>query len=121
MYAYLWDRLNQLQQEIDTLRQENEAFSKKLAELEPLRIERIEYKVQELHVETLSGTLDIGMTVKGDEKSIARIIEQMKQENPALFQFGEKKGVENEDRETTNMEDNEDTSQSGDDSDHSQT
>lgn len=120
MYAYLWDRLNQLQQEIDTLRQENEAFSKKLAELEPLRIERIEYKVQELHVETLSGTLDIGMTVKGDEKSIARIIEQMKQDNPTLFQFGEKKGVEKEAPETADIEDDEEGPQSGDHSDHSQ-
>ena len=77
MYAYLWNRLNRLEREIAFLRKENEALKKKLASLQPVTIERIEYKIQELSIKTLSGTLNVGLTATGDDKSVARIIEQL--------------------------------------------
>jgi Spore germination protein GerPC len=77
VYAYLWDRLNRLEQEIASLRKENEALKKKLASIQPVTIERIEYKIQELSIKTLSGTLNVGLTATGDDKSVARIIEQI--------------------------------------------
>ncbi|WP_169713744.1 spore germination protein GerPC [Paludifilum halophilum] len=89
MYAYLWDRLNRLEQDLQSLRQENEELRKKLATIQPLRIERIEYKVQELQVETLSGTLDIGLSVKGDDQSIDRLVEKIKDGQNTHFQLGD--------------------------------
>lgn len=76
MYATLWERLHHLEREIAILRRENEALKKKLASLQPITIERIEYKIQELSIETLSGTLNVGLAATGDDKSFARILEK---------------------------------------------
>ncbi|MDN4595033.1 spore germination protein GerPC [Polycladomyces subterraneus] len=78
MYAYLWDRINQLQQEIENLKEENEQIRKQLASIQPVTIERMEYKIQELRVETLSGTLNVGLSAHGDEQTLSKIIDQMK-------------------------------------------
>lgn len=79
MYAFLWDRLNRLEREIAFLRKENEALKKKLASLQPVTIERIEYKIQELSIKNLNGTLNVGLTASGDDKSVARFIEQIQE------------------------------------------
>ncbi len=79
MYPYLWDRLRHLEREIAILRRENEALKKKLASLQPITIERIEYKIQELSIETLSGTLNVGLSATGDCESIERILEKVQE------------------------------------------
>jgi spore germination protein PC len=89
LFAYLWDRINQMQQELDQLKKENEDLRKKVASIEPVHIERIEYKIQELHVETLSGTLNVGLTANGDEQSVARLVERLQQEGKNSFDLGE--------------------------------
>lgn len=77
LYAYLWDRINQLQQEIEKLKEENEQIRKQLASIQPVTIERMEYKIQELRVETLSGTLNVGLSAQGDEQTLSKIMDQM--------------------------------------------
>lgn len=94
MYAYLWDRINQLQQEIEKLKEENEQFRKKLASIQPVNIERLEYKIQELRVETLSGTLNVGLSAHGDEETLSKIIDQMRDnDNGDSVQMGDLEGT----------------------------
>ncbi|SFT00135.1 spore germination protein GerPC [Marininema halotolerans] len=88
MYAYLWDRINQLQQEINALREENEAIQKKLDAIEPLNIERMDYKVQELHVQTLSGALNIGLTLTGDDESMLKMVERLREQTDSNVDLG---------------------------------
>ncbi|SDW81897.1 Spore germination protein GerPC [Marininema mesophilum] len=88
MYAYLWDRINQLQQEMDALRQENEEIRKKLDAIEPLRIENMDYKVQELHVQTLSGALNIGLTLTGDDESMLKMVERLREKTDSNIDLG---------------------------------
>src|SRR5690606_1363519 len=80
VYATLWDRLHHLEREIAILRKENEALKRKLASLQPITIERIEYKIQELSIKTLSGPLNVGLSATGDGKSIARFLEKVVRE-----------------------------------------
>lgn len=93
MLAYLWDRLNELEQDIMRLKKENKEIKEQLAEIQPLKIERVEYKIQELQVETLSGTLNVGLTAHGSEKSIEQLINQMNQEGSTQFDLGEMNAV----------------------------
>lgn len=92
MYPYLWDRLRHLEREIAILRRENEALKKKLASLQPITIERIEYKIQELSIETLSGTLNVGLSATGDGESIERILEKVQEKKKKKGSPPEKKG-----------------------------
>jgi hypothetical protein len=77
VYSCLWNRLIRLEQEVASLRKENEALRKKLASVQPVTIERLEYKIQELSIKTLSGTLNVGLSATGDDQSIAGMIEQI--------------------------------------------
>lgn len=75
---YLIDqRLKYLEQEIHRLKQENAFLKEKIEQLKPIQIEKIEYKVHELHVETLSGTLNIGLTANGEDAGVGEVIEKI--------------------------------------------
>ncbi len=50
----------------------------------------MEYKIQELDIQTLSGTLNVGLTAHGDEKSIEDMINKMMQEGNMKFNEGER-------------------------------
>jgi len=89
VYAYLWDRLNQLEQEIEDLKQENQELRQKIGSIQPLQVDSIQYKVQELHVENLNGTLDIGLNIQADDENIAQMIEKMKDGENTQFQVGD--------------------------------
>ncbi|MBA4601105.1 spore germination protein GerPC [Thermoactinomyces mirandus] len=80
-FYYIEQRLQSLEQEITRLRQENTALKEKIEQLKPIQIEKIEYKVHELRVETLSGTLNIGLTANGEESGIGEVIEKMVDNN----------------------------------------
>lgn len=75
---YLIDqRLKCLEQEIHRLKQENASLKETLKQLKPMKIEKIEYKIHELHVETLSGTLNIGLTANAEDAGVGEVIEKM--------------------------------------------
>lgn len=67
-FQYLEQRLRALEEEQAKLREEIEACNKK----DPIHIENIHYKIQELTVRELKGTLNIGMTALSDPKEIER-------------------------------------------------
>ncbi|MRG29479.1 hypothetical protein GIJ05_15200 [Laceyella tengchongensis] len=73
----LWERIYSLENRLQMLVNENEALQQQVKQLKPLHIDKIEYKIHELHVETLSGTLNIGLTATGEENGVGEIIEQV--------------------------------------------
>lgn len=89
MYAYLWDRINQLEQEMETLRKENEELKKQIDTIQPVAIENLVYKIQELNVQTLSGTLNVGLTTQGEGENVNELIEKLQREGKAQFDLGE--------------------------------
>lgn len=85
MYSYdFWkiqEQIQSLKNEITELKAANQKLQKKMATLQPIQIEKMEYKIHELVVKTLSGTLNIGLTAHGDEESIVKLIEKMQKED----------------------------------------
>jgi hypothetical protein len=56
------------------LEAENKKMREKLDHVKPLVIENINYKIQELNVEELKGTLNIGLTGETDAEEFARMM-----------------------------------------------
>jgi spore germination protein PC len=80
-FYYLCQRLEQMEQELTQLKKQNEELQKLVAQIKPIQVEKIEYKIHELHVQTLSGTLNVGLTANGDESAVGDIIEQVVEEH----------------------------------------
>lgn len=74
-YHYLWERLQQLENEIAKLKRGNKEMSDKISNIRPVHIDKIEYKIHELNIETLSGTLNVGLTANGEE--MGEVIEKI--------------------------------------------
>jgi spore germination protein PC len=79
--------LQMLEQRMRTLEERSLAAEKELQELrtafqqiKPIRIENINYKVQELVVRDLSGTLNIGLTALSDAEQLEKWMQQSKTE-----------------------------------------
>lgn len=92
MYSsFYWSILIQLQEckkEIKKCKKENQRLQEQLQSLQPIRIDKMEYKIQELVVKTLSGTLNIGLTAHGDPESVQQLIDQMVKENRIQTDIG---------------------------------
>ncbi|SEN66402.1 spore germination protein GerPC [Lihuaxuella thermophila] len=80
-YHYLYEQLQQLQQQIDTLKQENAELRDKIAQMRPVQIDKIEYKIHELQIQTLSGTLNVGLTANGEDTCMGEVIEKIVEEH----------------------------------------
>jgi spore germination protein PC len=82
LYGYdawenLWRRLENMERQLQKLRKENRELKEKLENIRPVRIEKIEYKIHELHVDTLSGTLNVGLTASGDDPAVGEMVEKL--------------------------------------------
>ncbi|WP_168188714.1 spore germination protein GerPC [Thermoflavimicrobium daqui] len=80
MLADIWHRLNQLEKELAKLKNENRNLKEKIESLQSLKIDKIEYKIHELKVQTLSGTLNVGLTSSGDAKDVKKVVDQIVKE-----------------------------------------
>lgn len=84
----LWAELQRLSQSVEErfvrLEEENRKLKEMIAGIRPLQIDNITYKVQELHVRELSGTLNIGLTALADSKQLEKWLAEQEQsgENP---------------------------------------
>ncbi len=88
-FYHIEQRLQYLEHELTRLIQENASLKKKIEQLKPVQVEKIEYKVHELHVDTLSGTLNIGLTANGEETGIGEVIEKMAGNNQSRIVLDE--------------------------------
>jgi predicted RNase H-like nuclease (RuvC/YqgF family) len=78
-YAYMRmmdERIRRLEDRLLQLETESRQLEKTLRELKPIHIDSINYKVQELSVRDLSGTLNIGLTALSDPEQLERLINQ---------------------------------------------
>lgn len=76
----LYHILQQLQQQIIELQHENQSLKEALSNIKPVNIENINYKIQELHVKELKGTLNIGLTGEAHLDDMETIIDEIQQE-----------------------------------------
>ncbi|GAA0379262.1 spore germination protein GerPC [Bacillus horti] len=72
MYYQYPDFFRILEEKVQRLEQENEELRGKIEQLKPIHIENINYKIQELTVRELKGTLNIGMTALSDPEEIKK-------------------------------------------------
>lgn len=72
----LFQKLEQLEKKLEELEEENKELKEKLENIKPINIENINYKIQELTVKELSGTLNIGMTALTDPENIKKLMEE---------------------------------------------
>jgi hypothetical protein len=68
--------LDSLQQKIEEVKKENEDLKEKVENINPINIENINYKIQELTVEELSGTLNIGLSALTDAENLKKLLEE---------------------------------------------
>ena len=61
-----------LEARIDKLEQENNRLAKELKDVRPIRIDAIHYKIQELSVRELSGTLNVGLSAQTDAEEMGK-------------------------------------------------
>ncbi|TCS92842.1 spore germination protein GerPC [Hazenella coriacea] len=78
---YWWARLQQLEDEIAKLNKESQELKEMINNLKPIQIDKMEYKIHELHVQTLSGTLNVGLSANGDETCMSGVIDQIMKEH----------------------------------------
>ncbi|WP_418200462.1 spore germination protein GerPC [Alkalihalobacterium sp. APHAB7] len=64
----------ELKEKVEKVEEENEELKEKLGDLQPINIENINYKIQELAVEDLSGTLNIGITALTDPENLKKLL-----------------------------------------------
>lgn len=99
-YAYLQmleQRVRQLEDRALLAEREVKELKEAFQRIKPVNIEAINYKVQELAVSDLSGTLNIGLTTLADPEQLQRWLDQgeessggeMKLENLQTSQEGE--------------------------------
>lgn len=94
----LWAEVQRLAQHFEQrlvrLEEENRTLKEMIERIRPLHIGNITYKVQELHVKELSGTLNIGLSAFADPEQLEKWLAKQEQtaENPledAEVQFGD--------------------------------
>lgn len=91
MYDPYWQYFEYLRQEIEKIRAENEALRKQIEEIKPIYIDRMEYKIQELNIETLSGMLNLGLSLNGDGENMTELADKIINEEGVSVDFGKKK------------------------------
>ncbi|UOF90490.1 spore germination protein GerPC [Fodinisporobacter ferrooxydans] len=79
----VWIMLQQLQQRVERLERENEQLKQQLQMA--MRIKRLEYHIEELHVRNLRGTLNIGITAQGSEKDLQNMIGELQSKENGPF------------------------------------
>lgn len=69
-----YELLQQIQERLFKLEEENKELKKQIQEIKPIVIENINYKIQEINVEELKGTLNIGWTGEADAKEVSKMV-----------------------------------------------
>lgn len=86
----LYSRIQRLEQEVNLLQQENIVLREQIRQIKPISIERITYKVQELHVETLSGTLNVGLASQAMVENIDGFVDEITEKFGTNLEIGPK-------------------------------
>lgn len=85
-FQRLEQRLVELEQEQERIQKENQELQQQVSQLKPIHIENINYKIQELIVKELKGTLNIGLTSLVDEKQLNKLLSEQEDQNEINLQ-----------------------------------
>lgn len=66
----------QIELRIQALEQENQQLKEAVQQIKPIHIENINYKIQELSVKELKGTLNIGLTSLKDPEEVKKWLQE---------------------------------------------
>jgi hypothetical protein len=91
MHDPYWQYLEYLRQEIEKLRIENEQLRNQIKNIQPIQVGKLEYKIQELNIEQLSGMLNLGISLNGDGDNMTDLAEKLIQEEGISIDLGTKK------------------------------
>lgn len=94
MLHHVWHRLQQLEKEISKLKKENQELKEKISQIKPIQIDKIIYKIQELQVETLSGTLNVGLSAVTDPQKMHELFEEIIKEKKMEVDLGNEEQTE---------------------------
>jgi len=86
-------RIRQLEEKWKRLEEETRRLQHQLQQLKPVHIEHIHYKIQELHLRDLSGTLNIGLTALSDPEQLEQWLKR--QPAPGEVELDMKPAAEN--------------------------
>jgi spore germination protein PC len=79
-------RLKSLESRQVQLETENGLLKEKLESIKPIHIENINYKIQELAVKELKGTLNIGLSALTDAEQINKLIQGQSRDEGIQFE-----------------------------------
>jgi predicted nuclease with TOPRIM domain len=77
-------RILRMEEQLSQLEEANRLLKEQVEAVKPVQYGNITYKVQELHVNELTGTLNIGLTSLADEGQLKTMMEQMKLDGQEL-------------------------------------
>ena len=77
-------RFLRMEEQLRQLEEANRLLKEQVEAVKPVQYGNITYKVQELHVNELTGTLNIGLTSLADEGQLKAMMEQMKLDGQEL-------------------------------------
>ncbi len=72
----LMETLESMQEKMEEIEEENENLKEKIKDIKPINIENINYKIQELTVEELSGALNIGLSALTDAENLKKLLNE---------------------------------------------
>jgi regulator of replication initiation timing len=90
-----------MEQKVAALKEESQRLTERLDSMKTIQIENINYKIQELTVKELKGTLNIGMTALTDENEIRKWLNGSGADGEIQFQDMENGGIQGETSEDT--------------------
>ncbi|MFA1819137.1 hypothetical protein ACDX78_02845 [Virgibacillus oceani] len=74
--AALLKKMEKIYEKLNQLEEENKELKEEMDNIKPLTIENINYKIQELHVQDLSGNLMVGLTALSDAEELQKLLEE---------------------------------------------
>lgn len=77
-------RFLRMEEQLRQFEEANRLLKEQVEAVKPIQYGNITYKVQELHVNELTGTLNIGLTSLADEGQLKTMMEQMKLDGQEL-------------------------------------
>lgn len=68
------EHIEKMNEKLSKMEEENKQMKEKIENINPVNVENINYKIQDLHVEDLSGTLLVGLAALSDAEKLQELL-----------------------------------------------
>lgn len=72
----LVDSIQSILEKLEKLEEENQQLKEEIENIKPITIENINYKIQDLSVQELSGTLLVGLTALSEAEELQKLLQE---------------------------------------------